>query len=210
VRKEWVVGTILRVYPTAWRDEYGEELAAILLARPLGPRVIADVLWNGLWQRARAAEPSTVLGVASMLIILAGSVLTGGAYGREATAVLQPTSMTFPTVTVRFLDSDVYAFLLIGCGCWTCLRHGGTAKRAGFAAMRMSLIAGLPIMAGALLVTASLLELTVAAPLHPPSAWAMLVAPLARLPGSWIWGALGGQLGKWIVRRRMRAAASPS
>jgi hypothetical protein len=204
--KDWVVATLLRIYPAAWRREYGDELIAILQERPLGARVIADVAWNGILLRVRAAEPSTILGVASMLIILAGFVLTGGAYGHDA--MLRPSSMTFPTVTVAFLDSNVYAFLLIGCGCWTYLRHGETAKRAGVAAMKMSLIAGMPIMVGALLMTTAILDLSVpAAPLHPPSAWAMLVAPLARLPGSWIWGAVGGQLGKWIARRRPRQEA---
>ena len=203
--RDWMVATLLLLYPAAWRRDYGEELAGVLLERPLSPRVIADVVSSGLGLRARAAEPSTILGVASMLIILGAFVLAGD----DTTAVLRPSAMTLPAVTVRFLDSDIYAFLLIGCGYWTYLRHRGTAKRSGVAAMKMSLIAGMPIMAGALLMTAAVLDLRVpGAPVHPPSAWDILVAPLSRLPGSWPWGSVGGQVGKWMVRRQTRAAAS--
>ena len=197
--KEGVIAALLLLYPAAWRREYGDELTGILLSRPLGARVLADILWHGLVHRGRAAEPSTVLGVASMLVIVAGYVLTGRVYGNGATAVLRPSAMTFPSVSVTFLDSRAYAFLLIGCGCWTYLRHRGTAKRSGVAAMKMTLIAAMPIIGGALLMTAALVDLRGH---HPPSAWAMLVAPLARLPGSWLWGALGGQFGKWIAARR--------
>ena len=56
--KSCIVAALLRLYPAAWRSEYGPELSGILLARPLGPDVIADILWNGFRQRARAAEPS--------------------------------------------------------------------------------------------------------------------------------------------------------
>ena len=198
--KDWLVAALLRLYPAAWRREYGAELTDILLARPLSARVIGDVLWSGLRQRALTAEPSTILGFASLSIIVAGFVLVGD--------TLRPSSKTFPAVTVTFLASEVYAFLLIGCGCWTHLRHGGTAKRCGVAAMKMSLIAGMPIMAGALLMMIGLVGVGVpAAPLHYPSAWSILVAPLARLPEAWLWGTIGGQLGKCIARRRQRTVA---
>ena len=52
--KDWVVVALLRIYPAAWRREYGVELKGILLGRPLGTREIADVAWNGVWQRARS------------------------------------------------------------------------------------------------------------------------------------------------------------
>jgi hypothetical protein len=207
--KQWIVAALLRLYPSAWRSEYEPELTDILLARPLSARATGDVVWSGLRQRALAAEPSTILGFAALLIILGRFVLVGVTYGHDGTALLQPSSIRFPTVTVTFLSSAYYAYLLLGCGCWTYLRYGRTAKQSGMAAMRMSLIAGMPIIVGALLMMAGLLGVSVSAPrLHPPSAWSILVVPLARLPGAWMWGALGGQLGKWIVRRRKHAAAA--
>jgi hypothetical protein len=202
------VAVLVRLYPAAWRSEYGAELTDILLAHPLGPRVIADVLWNGLRQRARAVEPCTILGLASMSVILTGFALTGGAYGRDWNAVLQPSSKTFPTVTVTFLASELYVLLLIGCGCWTHLRYGGKVWRSGLAAMTMSLLAGLPVMVGGVLMTLGFFSVRfVGSDLPPVSALAVLVSPLVRTPEYWMWGALGGQLGKWIARRRHGAGA---
>jgi hypothetical protein len=206
--KQWIVTALLRLYPAAWRSEYGPELADVLLARQLGPLAIGDVLWNALRQRARAVEPCNILGLASMSVILTGFVLTGGTYGRDWNAMLQPTSKTLPTVTVTFLASELYVLLLIGCGCWTYLRHGGKVWRSGVAAMTMSLLAGLPVMVGGVLMTLGFFSVRFLGPDLPPvSPLAVLVSPLVRLPEYWIWGALGGQLGKWLARRRHQPGA---
>src|SRR5262245_49000975 len=109
---------LLRLYPHAWRKEYGAELAGILLARPLNWGVVGDVVWSSLGQRFRVAEPSSLVGFASMLVVLAGFTVRPG----------------------HFVLS------LVGCGCWTHLRFGRTVKQSGIAAMRMSVIAGLPAM----------------------------------------------------------------
>ena len=110
--KRWIVTALLRLYPTAWRSEYGPELEGMLLARPLGPCVVADVLWNGLWQRARIAEPSTIMGLASILVILAGFVWSG-IYDRSSHWKV------LPVVGLTFLASWVFALLslhLLGAG----------------------------------------------------------------------------------------------
>ena len=41
-------GTLLRCYPRRWRERYGEEFAALLEERPLGPFDVADVLLGAL------------------------------------------------------------------------------------------------------------------------------------------------------------------
>ena len=212
VPRQWIVGALLRLYPAAWRSEYGPELTGILLERPLSARVLADVVSNGLWQRARGAEPSTILGLASMFILLTGLVMSGGRYGGDALAVLRPSSTTFPTVTFTFFANEFYVLLLAGCGYWTYRRHAGKPSRCGVAAMRMSLIAGIPVMVIALLMVFGLVDLM---PLDPdgaarmrPSAWAILAAPLARVPEAWIWGSLGGLLGKCLARRRQAPSAT--
>lgn len=212
--KDRIVAALLRLYPLGWRREYGVELSGILMARPLGPRVIADIALNGLWQRGRAAEPSTILGVASTLLMLTGFVMPGGGSSGVWGTLLRPSWRLFPTVNVTFMASEIYALLLVGCGCWTYLRHGSTAKRCGVAAMRMSVIAGIPIMFIALLVMSGFVGLAVldarGAATIRPSALAILVAPLTRLPEAWIWGALGGQLGKWVSRQRALTRAGLS
>jgi hypothetical protein len=203
--KHWIVAALLRLYPAAWRSEYGPELTDILMSRRLSVRVIADVMWNGLKQSVQAAEPSTILGLASLLAVLT-FVLTGGSYGRRWILLVEPTTKTLPTVNVTFMSSGYYVLLLISCGCWTYLRHRGTAKRSGMAGVRMSLIAAIPLMFGGLLMMFGLIGPSLLGPHFEPSAsWAVLAAPLFRLPDSWLWAALGGQLGKWITRRRQRA-----
>ena len=202
--KAWIVAALLRIYPAAWRRGYGAELTGLLLGRPLGPGEIADVAWNGVWLRARAAEPSTILGLASMLLMLSGFVMPGGSGAWSA--LLQPSWRMFPTVNVTFMASEFYVLLLTACGCWTYLRHGGKATRSGLAAMRMSLIAGIPIMLIAVLLMSGFLDMAFLDPRGAatirPSALAILVAPLSRLPEAWIWGSIGGCVGKGIARQR--------
>ena len=43
-----VTSLLLRCYPERWRDRYGEEFAALLAERPLGPFDVADVLLGAL------------------------------------------------------------------------------------------------------------------------------------------------------------------
>jgi hypothetical protein len=216
-RRHTIVRALVGLYPAAWRKEYGAELTDILMARPLSPRVVGDVSWNGLWQRARTTAPSTMLGLASMLFVLAGFVVTPTSYFHEWLAVVRPTSKTLPTIEVTFLASEVYVLMLLGCGCWTHLRCGGTVRLAGVAGMKMSLIAGLPVMLGGVLIALGLLDMVFLAPgataatlsAHgAPSAAVMIAAPLFRLPESWLWAAIGAQIGRCISRARRKTAAA--
>jgi hypothetical protein len=43
-----MIGLLLRCYPARWRAKYGEEFAAMLAERPLGPFDVADVLLGAL------------------------------------------------------------------------------------------------------------------------------------------------------------------
>jgi hypothetical protein len=187
-----VVAALLRLYPSAWRNEYGAELSDILLTGPFGARVIGDVIRSGLWQRVRTAQPSTFLGLASLLVMLTGLVLPGGRYGHEWTALLRLTSMTFPTVEVTFLSTEVYLWLLMVCGCWTSLRYGSTATEAGVAGMRMSLIASIPIILGGLLIAFGMLDVmfffdpgSAASALSEPGSHTRPSARSFPGPGSW-------------------------
>ena len=220
--KQRIVTVLLGLYPAAWRSEYGPELSDVLLARPLGARIITDVLWNGLRQRVRNAGPSTLAGLAVMLVILTGigwNIAAPQPYGRDWTGLLQPSSMTLPTIIVKPLASELYVLFLVGCGCWISLRGGETVS-PGVAAMRISFIAGVPIMLAGALILFGVMDVVVLGPgdtpttfhehgfaytyysaeRQAPSALAVLVSPLFRLPASWIWGTVGGGLGRWISR----------
>jgi small-conductance mechanosensitive channel len=207
--KQRIVSALLRLYPAAWRSEYGPELTEILQTRPLRAGVIGDVAWNGLRLRARAAEPSTILGLASMLLMLTGFVTPGGSYSGAWSALLRPSWRMFPTVNVTFMASEFYVLLLVACGCWTYLRHGGRVK-SGREAMKMSVIAGIPIMLVAVLLMFGFLNvalLDTGGATIRPSALSILIAPLTRLPEAWIWGSIGGFVGKCIARQRKTTAA---
>jgi len=202
--KPALVGALLRLYPAAWRREYGDELTDILLSRPLTAGAIADLLWNAGVQRVRAAAPSTILGVAGMLVVLAGFVIDPTRNGLGWTALLRPTSMTFPTIVVTFLTSEVYTILLWVCGYWTLRRYRVTPARAGVAAMRMSLIAGSPVVLAGLLLGLGAIDLTFSGLPSQPSPLAVIAAPLARLPENWLFGWMGA----WVACRFGRVKKS--
>src|SRR4029077_55234 len=90
--KNWIVRTLLRLYPAAWRQEYGSELMDVLLARPLTAGVVGDVLQNGLRQRVRGADPSTLVGLAMLLVVLNGfvwNIVAPAPYSNESSILLQ-------------------------------------------------------------------------------------------------------------------------
>lgn len=43
-----MIALLLRLYPARWRDRYGDEFAAVLESRPLGPFDVVDVLLGAL------------------------------------------------------------------------------------------------------------------------------------------------------------------
>jgi hypothetical protein len=233
IRRRIVAAALLRLYPAAWRSEYGPELADMLLARPLSARILGDVFWNGLRLRAIAAEPSTIAGLTVMLVVvhrLAWNIAAPLPYGTDWTTVLAPSAKTLPTVIVKPLTSELYVLFLVGCACWTHLRYGGPPSRSGTAAMRMSFIAGLPVMLAGILMLAGVLDVAVLGPgdtptkylehgftytyhdaqRHLPHPVAVVASPLFTLPVSWIWGLVGGGIGRWIARSRAAATAAPT
>ena len=189
--KSWLVTALVRLYPSHWRAEYGAELEDLLLARPMGVHAIADVVWNGLRQRVRSLDLATYFGLAALVAVVAAFA--------SGQPVLEPSHMTFPAVSIPPLRSDLYALFLVICGCTIHLRSRTSLVRTGVAAMKISFIAGLPVLVAGLLLLAGLARPDVHA--YSPGAWQVLVAPMARLGESWIWGSVGGVLGQAIVRR---------
>lgn len=228
--KPRIVAALVRLYPAEWRDEYGPELTDMLMADGLDARIIGDVLWNGVLQRIRTAAPSTLFGVAVMLAILAAlvsNIVAPPVDGRGLTDVLRPSSKTWPTVMVKPFGSELYVMILVWCGCWTHLRHRGTLPQSGLAAMRLGFIAGIPVMLAGILMLFGILDVVVLEPGRTPTTFhghgltytyysanhlrltpfGVFVSPLFRLPESWLWGLLGGLLGRTILRSRQRRTA---
>ena len=100
------------------------------------------------------------------------------------------------------MESEVYVALLMACGWWTARRHHYAAKRCGVAAMRMSLIAGAPVILAGVLLAANAIDVSFAGMGGiRPLPIEVITAPLARLPKAWIWGAMGA----WLQYQRVRA-----
>jgi hypothetical protein len=201
-----VAALLVQLYPRPWRREYGDELATLLESHPVTPRVAADVLASAIVQHARNASPAGILGACSALSILAGVVLAPTAYGGTSTALIEPSGITFPTVRVTFMTSELFVLLLIACGCWTLLRRPGPVTGAALAAVKMTLIAGIPVTGLGLLCAAGVLDVSFlyagpGAGASTPSPWVMVAAPLFRSGESAIWGAVGGRLARWLDRK---------
>lgn len=189
--KSGLVAALVHLYPARWRHEYGSELEDMLLTRPLDTHAFADVAWNGIRERLRSLDLATYFGLAAMLVVI-GTFASGQ-------PVLEPSHMTFPQVGIPPLRSDFYALFLVACGCAIHLRSRTSPWRTGLAAMKISFIAGLPIAVAGLLLLAGLARADAQA--YWPGGWHVLVAPIARLGESWIWGSIGGTLARAFVPR---------
>jgi len=225
--KERVVSALLRIYPSPWRNEYGEELSHLLLTQPLSIAASIDVLRSGARQRARSLELSTILGLIAMVAVVIGFVQNIVAPLAHASGVtlslLQPSTLTLPTLVVAPLKSNLYVLALVACGCGTHLRD--RARSPGLAAMKVTLIAGIPVMVAAILMLTGTLATTVVAPgaapttfaqhgftftfygmdHSVPSPWSVFASPVFQLPWSFLWGTVGGYLGRHLARQ-MRLA----
>ena len=225
--KSRIISLLLRLYPKAWRAEYGPELVDMLLARPLTARVMSDVVWNGLWQRARAADLATRAGLAMLLVTLAAfawNVAAPPPYEPQTNAMV-PGLAESAQILQQPLQSELYVLLLMAFSCWIALHRGGTIAHGGKAAMRMSFIAGLPLMVAGVLILSGFLNITTLAPGDTPTTfrehgftltyymttndlpapYVLLFSPLFRLPESFIWGVLGAGLGRWLGQFRRPA-----
>jgi hypothetical protein len=201
----WMTRCVLRIYPAAWRRQYGDELVALLERQPFTAGLIVDVARAALWQRVRGLTPGTMIGLACVVLFFVGVAVTPTGYASAGvSAIIQPSGITFPTIKVTFFESEFFAVLLIACGWWTQIRRGYGAARA---AAWMTIVAGLPVMIAGLMMWGDLASVHMAlpgmtGPLVAPHALNMAIAPLLRAPESAIWGAVGGRLGRWVSRRR--------
>jgi hypothetical protein len=84
-----VIGLLLRLYPPAWRERYGEELKSLLADTGVGPRTLADVVLAAARERRRSLVGAIAGGV-TMTIGPAWRHPTGWALA--AFAVLAPTA----------------------------------------------------------------------------------------------------------------------
>jgi hypothetical protein len=72
--------------------------------------------------------------------------------------------------------------------------------------MRMSLIATAPIALVGLLMATGVVQVPEGGPTTVPYSFVMITSTLFSLPGAWLWGVFGGQLGRWVGWARRATA----
>jgi hypothetical protein len=229
--KTRLVSWLMRLYPKAWRNEYGSELADLLRARPLTVRVCSNVVWSALWQHARASQGASWVGLGLMLVTI-GAIASNivepppHIWSPELPRGEQPGFAEYIALLQRPLHSEFYVIVLAAIGFWTALR-GKTSP--GRAAIRVSMIASVPLVLVGLLMVSGVLGYSELNPgqasttfdergilytfykgfqqIPGPAPLVMLLSPLLRLPGAWMWGSIGGWLGHKYAgwRRPVRA-----
>jgi hypothetical protein len=209
--KTMLVALLMRLYPRAWRNEYGAELADMLRARPLTARVCTDVVISASIQRMRATLASTWVGIGLMFAVIAAitsNVAVAPAYQQS----MLPEHIELLQKPMR---SEVYVLVLLALGFWTALTG---SRSPGRAAMHASIFASIPVALTGLLMLTGVLHYVEVLPgqasttfqdrgilytfykgiqqIPGPAPLPLLLSPLLRLPGAWLWGTIGGSLGR--------------
>jgi hypothetical protein len=70
-----MIRLLLRLYPAAWRAEYGEELAQIVASKSLTAGVLFNVLWSGLRERLRQSDPGIFFGLLLYCFAFTGNLM---------------------------------------------------------------------------------------------------------------------------------------
>ena len=196
--KTKLVSALIRLYPQAWRTQYGAELADMLQARPLTGTVCADVVLSAMRQRMRASQAPMWAGLGLMLVTMAALVWNA----------VEPPSGVSERVELlhRPMNSEIVALVLAAIGFWTTMRGG---RRPGLAAILVSTIASLPLVVTGLLMLSGIVDPAFSTARElAPTPTALLLSPLFRLPGAWLWGTVGGRIGAAVARRRRRTATA--
>jgi hypothetical protein len=214
---------LLRLYPAAWRARYGEEMLAILEARPVGLRGRLDLVRGALDVNLHPDRPSWLPAYASLA---GGALWTSGA----VIVLAQPAPPDWPGYAVDMLPNALAgatALLLAIVGVW--LRLGDGVSAFGRLALELGVAGHLAWLAAigaailavdygattAIAATAAalgtfLVGLALSRAGDWPVAGLLLVAPLALVvpwgaPGWLVFGLLWTAVGLVQLRERLGA-----
>ena len=157
----------------------------------------------------RSAEPATTIGLALLIVtvcLLASNIVSPPPYAVNGGMDLLQ----------RPLSTTVYLVILVGYACWFQIRFRACLPRCGFAAAKITLLAGAPTVAAALLILSGILRVVALGPGEAPTTFhehgltltwytaqhqvpasgLLLLWVLLRLPESYFLGILGGFLGR--------------
>jgi hypothetical protein len=221
--KTRLISSLLRVYPKAWRAEYGAEFSEMLRARPLTAAIVFDVARSAMWQRFRAVQAPTWVGLGLMLAMsgaIAANIVDPPPYvwapGQSISD--QPELADQVKLVQRPMRSELFVLVMAGIGFWSAWRGKPQPARV---AIRVWLIASIPsAVIGVLMVTGflgyiellpgqtplpfderGLVYVVYKAPLGipAPAPVAFLLSPLLRLPGACLWTIVGSSLGRKLA-----------
>lgn len=174
---------LIRLYPARWRARYGDEFAAILEERPLGPFDVADILLGALDAQLRLRERGahSQKGMAlSMSLRLGGAAAILGAVLFPAGMIvssLDGGSEPFPGPALMLAGTAALLLALIGLSSFQARQH----PRLIWAAFALPALGTLMSITG-LVAMATVGDRPFLAGLSPWSIWALGV--LAMIIGS--------------------------
>jgi hypothetical protein len=196
--KARAVRLLLRLYPRPWREEYGPELEALLLARPLDMRVVADVAANGVRASLRNPDPAAACAVVTVAAMTLSAVKGGPDQHvlEGMTRLLSDSGKLLPTTVIAPLYGNAYGLLMVACGCWAAVRDRRSVWGGGRAAALATVAAGIPFIAAGMLMGAGVWHSAAALPSR--ATWvAIVLTPFFAAAQALVWGMVGA----WIARR---------
>ena len=145
-----MIALLLRLYPAHWRDRYGDEFAAVLEERPLGPFDVADVLLGALdanlHLRGLGAASQHGKGFAMSLRIGGYAAVVGGLlwlYVLAANAINDGAEAGAPMIGFAIVAATVATLVaLIGLSAFQSRRHPALTW-AAFAIPAVGAVVGL-------------------------------------------------------------------
>ena len=124
-----MIGLLLRLYPASWRARYGDEFAAVLGERPLGPFDVADVVLGAidahLHLRGLGAASEHRKGYSMTLRIGGIAALVGGPLWALSLAGASMTGGAgpFPWLAVMMVATFLLLVALVGLSAFPARRH---------------------------------------------------------------------------------------
>lgn len=200
--KRRLVAGLIRLYPSRWRVEFGEELADVLMRRPLGAGGVVNVAASAVWQQLRLQEPWLLLGVPLLFLVVARWIVLLA----SAVYIATESRSGFGAIGLFF-----------AVGFWTVWRSGAGGGRA---VMKLSMLVTLPFFVVGLLVlvqyvrVVASLDGAVSYRLYGPSTYNVDVvgrfmsAPVLQIPFAGLIGWCGGLAGR-LARRAARYTFRP-
>jgi hypothetical protein len=170
---------LIRLYPARWRARYGDEFAAILEERPLGPFDVADILLGALDAQLRLRDRGTAtqkgMGL-SMSLRLGGAAAIVGAVLFPAGIIvssLNGGSNPFPGAALMLAGAGAFLLALIGLSSFQAREH----PRLIWAAFALPAL-GIVMSSTGLVAMAAIGDRPFLAGLDPWSMWALGVIAL--------------------------------